>query len=85
MHISDFRKFLRCPKMYQLSLKDNKKGFPFLNIDIDIDESIKNKFKIDNCYTGTVNGGTYVKSNISFEAIDMSSGKDFEAQTDAEI
>ena len=55
MHISDFRKFLRCPKMYQLSLKDNKRGFPFLNIDIDIDESIKNNFKIDNCYTGIAN------------------------------
>ena len=35
MHISDFRKFLRCPKMYQFSLKDNKRPFPFFNINID--------------------------------------------------
>ena len=35
-------------------------------------------------YTITVNGGTYVKSNVSFEALDMSSGEDYEAQTDAE-
>ena len=36
-------------------------------------------------YTITVNGGTYVKANVSFEALDMSSGEDYEAQTDAEI
>ena len=32
----------------------------------------------------SMNGGTYVKANISFEALDMSSGKDYEAQTDGE-
>lgn len=36
-------------------------------------------------FTITLNGGTYVKANISFEAIDMSSGEDYEAQTDAEV
>jgi hypothetical protein len=34
--------------------------------------------------TITVNGGTYVKANVGFEALDMSSGEDYEAQTDAE-
>ena len=33
----------------------------------------------------SVNGGTYVKANVSFEAIDMSSGEDYESQTDAEV
>ena len=36
-------------------------------------------------YTITLNGGTYVKANISFEAIDMSSGADYEGQTDSEV
>lgn len=36
-------------------------------------------------YTITVNGGTYVKANVSFEALDMSSGDDYESQTDAEV
>ena len=35
-------------------------------------------------FTITLNGGTYVKANVSFEAIDMSSGEDYESQTDAE-
>ena len=36
-------------------------------------------------YTVTVNGGTYVKANISFEAIDMGSGEDYLKQKDAEV
>ena len=32
-----------------------------------------------------MNGGTYVKSNVSFEAIDMSSGEDYEKQNDSEV
>lgn len=33
----------------------------------------------------TVQGGTYVKANVGFEAIDMSSGADYESQSDAEV
>ena len=36
-------------------------------------------------FTITMNGGTYVKANVSIEAIDMSSGDDYESQTDAEV
>ena len=36
-------------------------------------------------YTITVNGGTYVKANVSFEALDMSSGADYEDQSDSEV
>ena len=36
-------------------------------------------------FTVTMNGGTYVKANVSFEALDMSSGEDYEKQTDAEV
>lgn len=36
-------------------------------------------------FTITMNGGSYVKANISVEAIDMSSGEDYESQTDAEV
>lgn len=35
-------------------------------------------------FTITLNGGTYVKANVSFEALDMSSGEDYESQSDAE-
>ena len=35
-------------------------------------------------FTITMNGGTYVKANVSFEALDMSSGEDYESQSDAE-
>lgn len=35
-------------------------------------------------FTITLNGGTYVKANVSFEALDMSSGAEYESQTDAE-
>ena len=36
-------------------------------------------------YTVTMQGGTYVKANITFEAIDMSSGEDYLKQLDAEV
>lgn len=36
-------------------------------------------------FTITLNGGTYVKANISFEAIDMSSGADYADQADKEV
>ena len=35
-------------------------------------------------FTITMNGGSYVKANVSVEAIDMSSGEDYESQTDEE-
>ena len=55
MHISDVRKFLRCPRMYQYSLTDNQKSFPFFNIICDTDESIINKLNIKDYYLGQVN------------------------------
>ena len=55
MHISDVRKFLRCPRLYQYSLKDNQKSFPYFNININVDESIVDKLRIDNYYLGRVN------------------------------
>ena len=55
MHISDVRKFLRCPRLYQYSLKDNQKSFPYFNINVSIDDSIINKLRIDNYYLGRVN------------------------------
>ena len=36
-------------------------------------------------FTITMNGGSYVKANVSIAAIDMSSGEDYESQTDAEV
>ena len=35
-------------------------------------------------FTITMNGGSYVKANVSFEALDMSSGADYLAQGDSE-
>lgn len=42
------------------------------------------KTLISTNFTITLNGGTYVKANVSFEAIDMSSGDDYESQSDGE-
>ena len=55
MHITDLRKFVRCPKMYKLSLTDESRHFPYFNINIDTDESIINKLGIEEHYTGFVN------------------------------
>ena len=55
MHITDLRKFVRCPKMYKLSLADESRHFPYFNINIDTDDSIIHKLGIENYYTGFVN------------------------------
>ncbi len=55
MHISDVRKFLRCPRLYQFSLKDNQKSFPYYNIICNIDDSIIRKLEIEEYYLGKVN------------------------------
>ena len=39
---------------------------------------------IPNNFSISMNGGTYVKANISFEAIDMSAGSDYTEETDGE-
>ena len=74
MHISDIKKYIQCPKLYQLSLCDNSEYFSFYNIDCDLDESIAAKLKIDNYLSGKVgdsNEDTFAlieKSNWIFRA-----------------
>ena len=58
MHISDVKKFVRCPRMYQLSRTDNSKSFPFFNININIEESMIRLLGIEGCYTGYTNEST---------------------------
>ncbi|MDO4377605.1 MAG: DUF2779 domain-containing protein [Erysipelotrichia bacterium] len=56
MHVSDVKKFLRCKKLYKLATEDeNSKPFPFMNINIDISESIKRKLDIKDTLSGEVN------------------------------
>ena len=55
MHISDIKNYLRCPRLYQLSLQDEYRPFPYFNINIDVDESIRKKLDIDRYYEGIAN------------------------------
>jgi hypothetical protein len=72
---SDFKNGKVVNKFKYLDFYDEKKKLILGSIDT----------LISTGFTITMNGGTYVKANVSIEAIDMSSGEDYEAQTDAEL
>lgn len=72
---ADFKNGTVVSKFKYLDFYDEKKKLILGSVDT----------LISTGYTITVNGGTYVKANVSFEALDMSSGDDYEAQTDAEV
>lgn len=72
---SDFKNGKVVSKFKYLDFYDEKKKLILGSIDT----LISTGFRI------TMNGGTYVKANVSIEAIDMSSGEDYEAQSDAEL
>lgn len=55
MHIKDVQKFLKCPRLYQLSLTDDDRPFPYFNININIRKSIVNKLGIKKYYEGIPN------------------------------
>ncbi|MBQ2213456.1 MAG: hypothetical protein II414_02675, partial [Erysipelotrichaceae bacterium] len=55
MHISDIKNYLRCPRLYQLSLQDEYRPFPFFNINIDVDDSLRKKLDINRFYEGIAN------------------------------
>ena len=55
MHLSDVKKFIRCEKLYQNSLVSDTNVIPFLNIHIDVCESIKAKLQIENYQIGLPN------------------------------
>ena len=56
MHVSDIKRFLRCKRLYKLASEDKEnRPFPFLNINIDINESVMKKLHIDNASVGEVN------------------------------
>lgn len=71
---SDFKTGKVVSKFKYLDFYDEKKNLILGSIDT----------LISTGFTITMNGGSYVKANVSVEAIDMSSGEDFEKQTDAE-
>lgn len=71
---ADFKNGSVVSKFKYLDFYDEKKKLILGSIDT----------LISTGFTISLNGGTYVKANVSFEAIDMSSGKDYEAQSDAE-
>ncbi|MBO7518698.1 MAG: hypothetical protein J6T31_06265, partial [Methanobrevibacter sp.] len=70
----DFKNGTVVSKFKYLDFYDEKKKLILGSIDT----------LISTGFTITMNGGTYVKANVSVEAIDMSSGEDYESQTDAE-
>lgn len=72
---SDFKNGTVVNKFKYLDFYDEKKKLILGSIDT----------LISTGFTITMNGGTYVKANVSVEAIDMSSGEDYESQTDAEF
>ena len=72
---SDFKNGTVVSKFKYLDFYDEKKKLILGSIDT----------LISTGFTITMNGGSYVKANVSVEAIDMSSGEDYEAQTDAEV
>lgn len=56
MHVSDIKRFLRCKRLYKLASEDKEnRPFPFLNINIDINESLMKKLHIDQACVGQVN------------------------------
>ena len=72
---ADFKNGTVVSKIKYLDFYDEKKKHILGSVDT----------LISTGYTISVNGGTYVKANVSFEALDMSSGDDYESQTDAEV
>ena len=72
---SDFKSGKVVSKFKYLDFYDEKKKLILGSVDT----------LISTGFTITVNGGTYVKANVSFEALDMSAGEDYEKQTDDEV
>ena len=71
---SDFKNGTVVSKFKYLDFYDEKKQLILGSVDT----------LVSTGFTITMNGGTYVKANVGFEALDMSSGEDYEAQADAE-
>ena len=55
MHVSDIKRFLRCPRLYHLSLENRLKFHLYFNISTDINVSIAKKLKIEKYYVGLPN------------------------------
>ncbi len=72
---ADFKNGTVVSKFKYLDFYDEKKKLILGSVDTLISTN----------YSISVNGGTYVKANVSFEALDMSSGEDYESQSDAEV
>ena len=71
---ADFKNGTVVSKFKYLDFYDEKKKLILGSVDT----------LISTGFTITLNGGSYVKANVSFEALDMSSGEDYEAQADEE-
>lgn len=71
----DFKQGTVVSKFKYLDFYDEKKKLIICSLDT----------LVPNSFSVTMQGGTYVKANVGFEALDMSSGADYEAQTDAEV
>lgn len=55
-HISDLRKYLRCPRLFQLSFNEKSTSFnPYVRLDQQVTELAIEKLKIDDYFLGVVN------------------------------
>lgn len=57
MHITDIKKFLRCPRLYQYIQNGKNDYFSYFNINIDVTSSVAEKLKISNYALGEVGQG----------------------------
>ncbi len=57
-HISDLKKYIRCPRLFQLSLNEESTSFnPYVRFDQEVTELAKDKLKIKDYFLGVVNDG----------------------------
>ena len=55
MHVTDIRKFNRCPRLYQRSQKEESSHFSFFNIPFDVCGTVAGKLHLEDYRTGVVN------------------------------
>lgn len=68
-HISDLKKFSKCPRFYYLDV-DNKNSFaPYLRSDESYVDLLKQKLKIEDCFTGSIgdNGNVFFDNKDQYD------------------
>ena len=68
-HISDLKKFTKCPKLYLFDRESENVFKPYLRSDESFTDLLKEKLKIENCFTGQVgdSNDAFVENKDKFE------------------